>query len=109
MLKGSLVMLTKEMIFAGIDISSGRKPLTFVALNGEMQVMLQARWDISQVITHLKQFDHVILAVNLLGGRKSSSIRSQKISDDLKKRIIEADFKPYLTSNAPRRSEERRV
>ena len=95
-------MLTKEMIFAGIDISSGRTPLTFVALNGEMKVMLQARLDISQVITHLEQFEHVILAVNLLGGRKSSSIRSQKISEDLKKKIIEADFKPYLTSNASR-------
>lgn len=96
------MMLTKEMNFAGIDISSGRKPLTFVALNGEMKVMLQARLDISQVINHLEQFEHVILAVNLLGGRKPSSTRSQEISDDLKRKIIEADFKPYLTSNASR-------
>ena len=95
-------MLTREMIFAGIDISSGRKPLTFVALNGEMKVTLQARWDISEVINYLQQFEHVLLAVNLLGGRKTSSTRSQKISDELKKKIIEAVFKPYLTSNAPR-------
>ena len=95
-------MLTKEMVFAGIDISSGRKPLTFVALNGEMKVTLQARWDISEVINYLQQFEHVLLAVNLLGGRKTSSTRSQKISDELKKKIIEAVFKPYLTSNAPR-------
>lgn len=96
------MMLTKEMNFAGIDIASGRKPLTFVALNGEMKVMLQARWDISQVINHLEQFEHVILAVNLLGGRKPSSTHSQEISDDLKNKIIEAGFKPYLTSNASR-------
>ena len=102
MLKSSFVMLTKEMVFAGIDISSGRKPLTFVALNGEMKVTLQARWDISEVINYLQQFEHVLLAVNLLGGRKTSSTRSQKISDELKKKIIEAVFKPYLTSNAPR-------
>ena len=95
-------MLTKEIIFAGIDISSGRKPLTFVALDDEMKVMLQARLDISQVINHLEQFERAVLAVNLLGGKKTSSTRSQKISDDLKKKIIEADFKPYLTSNAPR-------
>ena len=95
-------MLTKEIIFAGIDISSGRKPLTFVVLDGEMKVMLQARWDSSQVINHLEQFEQVVLAVNLLEGKKTSSIRSQKISDDLKKKIIEADFKPYLTSNATR-------
>jgi hypothetical protein len=90
------------MVFPGIDISSGRKPLTFVVLDGEMKVMLQARWDISQVINHLEQFEQVVLAVNLLEGKKTSSIRSQKISDDLKKKIIEADFKPYLTSNATR-------
>ena len=102
MLKSSFVMLTKEMVFAGIDISSGRKPLTFVALNGETTVTLQARWEISEVINYLQQFEHVLLAVNLQGGRKTSSTRSQKISDDLKKKIIEADFKPYLTSNAPR-------
>jgi hypothetical protein len=67
-----------------------------------MKVTLQARWEISEVINYLQQFEHVLLAVNLLGGRKTSSTRSQKISDDLKKKIIEADFKPYLTSNAPR-------
>ena len=102
MLKSGPLMLTREMIFAGIDITSGRKPLTFVALNGEMKVMLQARLDTSQVINHLEQFEHVILAVNLLGGRKSSSTLNQKNSDDLKRKIIEGDFKPYLSSNAPR-------
>lgn len=90
------------MIFAGIDISSGHKPLTFVALDDELRVMLQSRWDTSQVINHLEQFEQVILAVNILAGRKPTSTRSQNISDDLKKQIAEAGFKPYLTSNAPR-------
>ena len=95
-------MSTKEMIFAGIDISSGRKPLTFVALDDELKVMLLERWDISQVINHLEQFEQVILAVNILSGRKPVSTRGQSISTDLKKKIIKSGFKPYLTSNAPR-------
>ena len=95
-------MLTKEMIFSGIDISSGRRPLTFVTLDDELKVMLLERWDISQVISYLEQFEQVTLAVNILPGRKPASTRGQTISADLKKGIIEAGFKPYLTSNAPR-------
>ncbi|MEO5887713.1 MAG: hypothetical protein ABIQ77_08625, partial [Anaerolineales bacterium] len=55
-----------------------------------------------QVISHLEQFEQVILAVNILQGRKSNLNRGQTISTDLKKQVIEAGFKPYLTSNAPR-------
>lgn len=95
-------MSSKEMIFAGIDISSGRKPLTFVALDDDLKVTLIERWDTSQVITHLAQFEQVLLAVNILSGRKTASTRGQKISADFKKQIVEAGFKPYLTSNAPR-------
>jgi len=95
-------MSSKEIVFAGIDISSGRKPLTFVVLDDDLKVMLLERWDISQVINHLEQFERVILAVNILSGRKSTANRGQKISTDLKKKIVQAGFKPYLTSNAPR-------
>jgi len=96
-------MSSKEIIFAGIDISSGRKPLTFVVLDDDLKVMLLERWDVSQVINHLEPFERVILAVNILSGRKSTSAnRGQTISTDLKKKIIQAGFKPYLTSNAPR-------
>ena len=95
-------VMPKEMIFAGIDISSGRKPLTFAVLDNELKVTLLERWDISQVISHLEQFENTVFAVNILSGRKSTSTRGQKTSIDLKKQIIEAGFKPYLTSNAPR-------
>ncbi len=95
-------MSSINTIFAGIDISSGRKPLTFVVLDDDLKVMLLERWDVSQVINHLEQFERVILAVNILSGRKSTGNRGQKISTDLKQRIVQAGFKPYLTSNAPR-------
>ena len=95
-------MLTKEMIFAGLDISSGRKPLTFVTLDDELKVLLLERWNVSQVISHLEQFEQVTLAVNILSGRKPASTGGQTISAELKQGIIEAGFKPYLTGNAPR-------
>ena len=79
-------------IFAGIDISSGRKPLTFVALDDELKVKLLERWDISQVLNHLAQFEQVIVAVNILSGRKPASTHGQTISTDLKEQIVEAGF-----------------
>jgi len=97
------IMSSIDTIFAGIDISSGRKPITYVALDHDLKVTFLERWDISQAINHLEQFERVILAVNILTGRKSTSAhRGQKISTDLKKKIVAAGFKPYLTSNAPR-------
>jgi hypothetical protein len=96
-------MSSIDTIFAGIDISSGRKPLTYAALDHDLKVTLLERCNISQVITHLEQHNKVILAVNILSSRKSTSgSRGQKASDDLKKEIAQAGFKPYLTNNAPK-------
>ena len=82
-------MLSINAIFAGIDISSGRKPITYVALDHDLKVTFLERWDISQAINHLEQFERAILAVNILTGRKSTSAqRSQKIFEDLKKKIL---------------------
>lgn len=95
-------MSSINTIFAGIDISSGRRPITYVALDNDLKVTFLERWDISQVINHLEQFERAILAVNIMSGRKSTSAnRGQKISEDLKKKIAQTGFKPYLTSNAP--------
>ena len=95
-------MSSINTIFAGIDISSGRKPLTYVALDDDLKVILLERCNISQAITHLGHHKEAILAVNILLGRKSTAKRGQKISTDLKQEIVQAGFKPYLTNNAPR-------
>lgn len=94
-------MSTMDLIFAGIDISSGRKPLTYVVLDHDLKIILLERCDISFVIDHLAQRKKAILGVNLLFGRRSSQ-NVQKVFGDIQKKIIHAGFKPYLTSNAPK-------
>jgi hypothetical protein len=92
-----------DLIFAGIDISSGRKPLTYAAIDHELKIKLLERCDISYVIDHLDQHKKVMLGVNLLSGRRPGPSQSvQKIFSDIQKRIIQAGFKPYLTNNAPK-------
>lgn len=96
-------MSTMDLIFAGIDISSGRKPLTYAALDKDLKIILLERCDISYVIDHLDQHKKVMLGVNLLLGKKPQPSQSaQKLFSDIQKKIIHAGFRPYLTNNAPK-------
>src|SRR5688572_28544702 len=96
-------MPTPDFIFAGIDISSGRKPLTFAVLDHDLKVVLLERCDIAYVIAHLDQHKKAMLGVNRLSARgTASSERGQKIYDGIREEIIQAGIKPYLTSNAPK-------
>lgn len=96
-------MSTMDLIFAGIDISSGRKPLTYTVLDHNLKIILLERCDISYVIAHFDQYKKAILGVNILSGRRATSSQSaQKVYGDIKKKIIQAGFKPYLTNNAPK-------
>jgi len=96
-------MSTMNFIFAGIDVSSGRKPITFVVLDGDLKVVLLERCDISYAIAHLEQYKKAMLGVNMLSrGKSTSSQRGQKICVDIKKKISQAGLKPYLTRNAPK-------
>lgn len=96
-------MSTIDFVFAGIDISSGRKPITYVVLDHDLKVVLLERCDISYVMAHLEQHKRAMLGVNLLSkGRSSSSSSGQMICNDIKKKIIQSGLKPYLTSNAPK-------
>src|SRR5262245_21152783 len=94
-------MSTPDFIYAGIEISSGRKPLTYVVLDYNLKIIFLETCDISYVINHLDQQKRVMLGVNLLSRRRStSSQRGQKIGSDIKRAVIQAGFKPYLTNNA---------
>lgn len=96
-------MSTIDFIFAGIDISSGRKPITYGVLNHDLQVLLLEQCDIAYVIAHLEQHKKALLGVNLIStGRHPTSESRQKICDATRKNIIHAGLKPYLTSNAPK-------
>jgi len=92
-----------DIIFTGIDISSGPKHITYAALDRDLNVMLLETGHLSRIITNLEQYKQVILGVTLFGsGKAPSAIRETKVYAGLKKWIAQAGFKPYLTSHAPR-------
>jgi hypothetical protein len=88
-------MSANHIIFAGVDLSSGRKPVTFVALDGEMKIESLEDWSISEALSGLKEFKSIWLAVSM-------PAREQEIHTDFRKKIAQVGFQPYSTKNASR-------
>lgn len=96
-------MSTIDFIFAGIDISSGSKPITYAVLDNDLNVVLRERCDMSYVIAHLTQHKRAILGVDMhYKARAAPSQRAQTIREDIRKRIMDAGIKPYLSNHAPK-------
>lgn len=77
-------MSSDHIIFAGVDISSGRKPATVAALDENMNVLALQKWTLSECIDSLKEYENILLAIN----------SSTAASAEFKKLIGQAGFKP---------------
>jgi hypothetical protein len=83
-------MPSDHIIFAGVELSSGRKPVIFAALDGDLNVAHLEQWDVSEVLSCLKDYDNIWLAINL-----PSFKRGQELYPDFKSKIIQAGLKSY--------------
>lgn len=83
-------MSPDHIIFAGVELSSGAKPVTFAALDGELKVHPLEKWTIAEAISCLQEYKSIWLAINL-----SSFKREQNVYTEFKKGIVQADFKPF--------------
>ena len=90
-------MNTEDVIFAGIDFSSGRQPVTFAALDDTLNLVFLEKYEIVHVIAHLKQYGKLSLALNM-----PSTKRVEGIYSGFKKRIAQAGLKPYTTKSFPK-------
>jgi hypothetical protein len=57
-------MESNPIIFAGVNIVSGRKPVTFAALDGELHILELHRWTPEESISCLNNHENILLAVN---------------------------------------------
>jgi len=83
-------MPSDQIVFAGVELSSGRKPVTFAALDEELNVKSLEKWDTSEVLPGLQEYGNIWLAISV-----PSLKREQEIYANFKKRIVQAGFKPY--------------
>ena len=94
-------MMFNEILYAGIEVSSGARPFVFAALNQEQNVVLLERYSASKVMSYLRQHENVMLAVNVSVHNQSiANGNGHKNFEVLEKEIIQAGFKPYLAHHA---------
>jgi hypothetical protein len=89
-------MLLHSILFAGADISSGRAPITFAALDEDLNITIREKWDVPTALSCLREHENVHLALTL------PSKTGQRVYADLKNQISEAGFKPFPGEEYPK-------
>ena len=85
-------MPSDEITFAGVEFSSGRKPVTFAALDGDLNILSVQKWDLPEALSCLNGYENIWVAI-------SPASRQQETYNDFKKKISQSGFKAYSTKN----------
>lgn len=88
-------MPADQITFAGVELSSGRKPVTFAALDEGLNILSVEKWDIPEGLSCLNDYENIWVAINL-------PARGQEVYNDFKKKIIHSGFKSYSNKNEPK-------
>jgi len=88
-------MPADQITFAGVELSSGRKPVTFAALDDGLNILSVEKWGIPEGLSCLNDYENIWVAINL-------PARGQEVYNDFKKKIIHSGFKSYSNKNEPK-------
>jgi hypothetical protein len=81
-------MQSDSVLFAGADISSGRKPVTFAALDKDLNIKILERWDIPTTLSNLQEYKTVWVVLC-----SSSSTKKPNTYMDFKNEIAQVEFR----------------
>ena len=90
-------MAFDHIIFAGVEFSSTRKPITFAALDRDLKILALEHWSITETISCLKENSQVLLVVNS-PVRKSTTT----VSSDFKNKLAHTGFRSIANSGPNR-------
>jgi hypothetical protein len=88
-------MTPDQIIFAGVEISSGRKPVTFAGLDNELNVQILEKWDLPEALTCFRDYESIWLAINM------PSIE-RDVDKDFRRKLIQVGFRSYSGRNDPK-------
>ena len=88
-------MPSDEITYAGVEFSSGRKPVTFAALDNDLEIRSLESWSIPEAISSLEEYENIWLALN-------SPVRTSEAYNDFRKKIIPSGFKFYSNRQDPK-------
>lgn len=96
-------MKFNEMIYVGIEITSGSRPLICASLDPDQKVKFLERYSVSKLISQLHTSENIMLAINVsFQNSAAHDANGHKVFKTLEKEIVQAGFKPYLSSQACR-------
>ena len=90
-------MASDRIIFAGVELSSGRKPVTLAGLDEDLNVTRLESWNSSEALVGLEEYGTILLAIN-----DPSTKPGQQIYTDFKDSLAQVGFKSFLQRNQTR-------
>ena len=90
-------MTSNPIIFAGVELSSGRKPIAFAGLDEDLHIRMLEKWDGSEVLSCVQTYENCVLTVDLPGAKQG-----QEMYADLKRKLVQAGFKPFSHKSSPK-------
>jgi hypothetical protein len=88
-------MPSDQITFAGVELSSGRKLVTFAALDDGLNILAVEKWDIPETLSCLKDYENIWVAINM-------PMRAQETYNDFKKKLSQSGFRSYSNKNDPK-------
>lgn len=82
-------MQPNSILFAGADLASGRKPITFAALDGDLKTAILEKWDLPTALSCLQEYKNICLVIN------QPSRLGQRTYEDFKNEISAAGFRAF--------------
>jgi hypothetical protein len=67
-------MSSEQIIFAGVELSSGRKPVTFAGLDEDLNIKVLEKWDSAEVLSCLQNYESSTLAINVPSSRSGQEL-----------------------------------
>jgi hypothetical protein len=90
-----LTMTSDAILFAGLELSSGRKPITFARLDEDLNIKALEKWDSSETLAGLQDYETSLLAIHI-----PSTKPGQARYSDLAKILVQAGFQPFSPKRA---------
>lgn len=88
-------MTADTLMIAGLELSFGRKPITFARLDEDLKIQILEKWDSAETLSYLQEVENSLLAFNI-----PTTKPGQKIYTDLTKKLGQAGFTPYSPKRA---------
>lgn len=94
-------MAFNQLIFAGVDLSIGRKPVTFAALDRELNIVDIEKWSVSESISCLEKYEKILLGITT-SARNAASLNFKQELSHINFRALskQSDLRQFMETKA---------